>query len=315
MQKENSGFNQLLPMVLVLGIAAVSTASTLVRFAQETTPSLVIAAGRLGLATLILAPLVLSRHRASLNQLKRNDLFTALLAGIFLALHFWTWIASLERASVVSSVVLVTTTPIWVALLSARILKERVGSRTLSGLGLAMAGGFIVAFAGKGGWAGLFPGGSMAGDLLALAGAWMMAGYLLAGRSLRASLPLLPYLFLVYGMAAVVLSGACLAVGLNPFAGPHQGWVWIALLALVPQLLGHSIFNWALRRLPAAIVSVALLGEPIGSAVLAYFLLSEVPEIFELAGAALILSGIAVAARRTNYELRITNDDADGNAA
>jgi drug/metabolite transporter (DMT)-like permease len=305
MKKKNWGLPSLLPMALALGIAAVSTASTFVRFAQETTPSLVIAAGRLGLATLILAPLALSRHRASLNRLKRNDLTIGLLAGVFLALHFWTWIASLERTSVVSSVVLVTTAPIWVALLSSRILKERVSLRTVAGLVLALAGGLIVASSGRSGWAGFV--GSIAGDLLALAGAWMMAGYLLAGRSLRARLPLLPYLFLVYGMAAVILSGACLATGLNPFATSRQGWIWIALLALAPQLLGHSIFNWALRHLPAAVVSIALLGEPIGSAVLAYFFLREAPEALEVAGAVLILSGIVVAARQA--ELRITNDE------
>jgi len=137
----------------------------------------------------------------------------------------------------------------------------------------------------------------MVGDLLALAGAWMMAGYLLAGRSLRTRLPLLPYLFLVYGMAAVILSSACLASRLNPFSIPRQGWMWIILLALVPQLSGHSIFNWALRRLPAAVVSIVLLGEPVGSAVLAYFFLSEAPELLEVAGAVLIFSGIVVAAQ------------------
>jgi drug/metabolite transporter (DMT)-like permease len=301
MQTKNFGLSNMLPMALVLGIAAVSTASTFVRFAQETTPSLVIAAGRLGLATLVLAPLALFRHRASLNQLKKNDLAIGLLAGAFLALHFWTWIASLERTSVVSSVVLVTTAPVWVALLSSRILNEGVGRRTVAGLVQALAGGFIIAASGRGGWGGFF--GSVAGDLLALVGAWMMAGYLLAGRSLRARLPLLPYLFLVYGMAAVILSGACLVTGLNPFATSPRGWAWIVLLALVPQLLGHSIFNWALRRLPAAVVSIALLGEPLGSAVLAYFFLSEMPGMLELAGAVLILSGIVIAAKRANYEL------------
>jgi drug/metabolite transporter (DMT)-like permease len=305
MQTKNLVLPNLLPTALVLGIAAVSTASTFVRFAQETTPSLVIAAGRLGLATLVLAPLALSRHRASLNQLKRSDFAIGLCAGVFLALHFWTWIASLERTSVVSSVVLVTTAPIWVALLSSRILKERVGLRTVAGLVLALAGGFIVACSGRSRWDGFS--GSMAGDLLALAGAWMMAGYLLAGRSLRARLPLLPYLILVYGMAAAILSGACIAEGLNPFAASRQGWAWIVLLALVPQLLGHSIFNWALRRLPAAVVSIALPGEPVGSAMLAYFFLSEAPGVLEVAGSVLILSGIVIAARRPNYELRPTS--------
>lgn len=286
------------PLALLFGILAVSTASTFVRFAQQSAPSLVIAAGRLGFATLVLAPLALTRYRGSLRALGGRDWALGLLAGVFLALHFATWIVSLEYTSVASSVVLVTTSPLWVAVLAPLVLRERVSRETAVGIALAMVGGAVVGIAGPGGGG---QGGSHAaalwGDFLALAGAWMMAGYLLVGRRLRERMPLVPYAFVVYGMAAVVLVAACLATGQIPRPLPGDAWLWIALLALVPQLLGHSTFNWALRHLPAAVVSVGLLGEPVGSAILAYIFLAEAPLPLEMGGAVFILAGIVLATR------------------
>jgi drug/metabolite transporter (DMT)-like permease len=300
---------------LVLGILAVSTASLFIRYAQHEAPSLVIAAGRLGLATLLLAPFALLHvgHRAQVRGMGRGDLGLALLAGVFLALHFATWITSLAHTTVVSSVVLVTTSPLWVALLSPLVLRERLTARTLLGIALALSGGTIVALAdagaaggGSGAGAGAGGGGGAAftlsahalwGDFLALAGAWMMAGYLLVGRRLRARLSIAPYAFVVYGMAAVVLLVAAFASGQAPVALSAPTWGWLLLLALVPQLVGHSTFNWALRHLPAALVAIALLGEPIGSAALAYVFLHEAPAPFTLVGAVFILAGILVASR------------------
>jgi drug/metabolite transporter (DMT)-like permease len=135
------------------------------------------------------------------------------------------------------------------------------------------------------------------GDLLALAGAMMAAGYIIIGRRLRVNITLLGYTFLVYGMAAVVLAAIMFGSGLSPFGYPSKVYVWFVLLALIPQLLGHSSFNWALRYLSAAYVSTMLLGEPIGSTVLAYFLLQETPGVLKIFGAILILGGIYVVAR------------------
>jgi drug/metabolite transporter (DMT)-like permease len=284
----------LTPLALAVGILAVSTASILIRHAQAEVPSLVIAAARLAIATIVVAPLAAARHRAALAGLGGRDLGLAALAGVFLALHFATWIASLEHTSVVSSVVLVTTTPLWVALLAPLVLGERLTRAILAGLGLALAGGVLVA------WSGAAPHGgrhALRGDLLALAGAWMMCGYLLVGRRLRARLALVPYVTLVYGMAAVVLVLAAGLAGHRVARIPAAAWPWLLALALVPQLVGHTTFNWALRHLPASLVAIALLGEPVGSAALAWALLGERPGALEAAGAALILAGIALAAR------------------
>ena len=163
--------------VLLLGILAVSTASIFIRYAQPGAPSLTIAAGRLTLAALLLAPLALARHRVSLARLTARQLGLALLAGAFLAAHFALWITSLEHTSVVSSVVLVTTTPLWVGLLAPLVLRERLTRRVALGILLAFGGGVVVGLGDAGGGAVAVPGGrALFGDFLALAGAWMMAG-------------------------------------------------------------------------------------------------------------------------------------------
>ena len=292
--------------VLLLGVLAASTASIFVRYAQRDAPSLTVAAGRLVLATLVLCPLALTRHRSALARLRARELLLALLAGAFLALHFALWIASLERTTVASSVVLVTTTPLWVALLAPLLLREAITRGVALGILLASAGSLIVGWSDAGGpqgtaalvsAAGPARSGALLGDLMALAGAWMMTGYLLVGRRLRSGLTLVPYVFVVYGMAAIVLV-LWMAISGRSFTGlAPRTWLWLALLALVPQLLGHSSFNWALRYLPASFVAIALLGEPVGSTALAWALLREIPGPFTLGGAALVLTGIAVAAR------------------
>lgn len=284
-----------LSLALLGAIVAVSTASLFVRFAQAGAPSLAIAAGRLAIATLVLAPFALARHAGALRALSRREVALAGVAGALLAVHFATWIASLERTSVVSSVVLVTTSPLWVALLAPIVLRERLSRATLAGIGVALAGAIAIGAADARG--GDSHPHALGGDLLALAGAWAMAGYLLVGRRLRAKLDLVPYTFAVYGAAAVLLVIAALAAGQRPADVAPASWAWIALLALIPQLLGHSTFNWALRHLPAALVSVALLGEPVGSALLAWAFLREAPTAAVAAGGALILAGLLLASR------------------
>jgi drug/metabolite transporter (DMT)-like permease len=295
-------------LVLILGVGAVSTAAIFIRYAQAYAPSLVIAAFRLGIAALLLAPVALLRYRDELRSLRPTDLGFALLSGVFLALHFAAWITSLEYTTVASSVVLVTTTPLWVALMSPFTLREPLSRPVLGGMALALAGGMIVGLSdactwGRGGLAcpqlgEMLRGQAVLGDLLALFGALMAACYLQIGRRLRAKTSLIPYIFLVYGMAALLLV-ALTVLARQPLGGyPAPAYGWFVLLALVPQLLGHSAFNWALRYLSAAYVSVSLLGEPVGSTVLAYFFLDETPAGMKIFGAILILTGILIASRR-----------------
>jgi len=296
------------PLIAILfGILAVSTASIFIRYAQREATSLVIAAWRLSIASLVLVPVAASTHKRELATLQRNQLLLALLSGIFLAAHFASWITSLQYTTVASSVVLVSTTPLWVALLSPFTIKEPIQRLVRIGLVLALIGVVVVGFNDSC----TTPSGAFScpslgdflqdrafvGDLLAVAGAIAGACYLLIGRRLRAKMSLVSYISLVYGMAAVVLIIIMLSARENPFGYSPRIYLWLILLAIIPQLIGHSTFNWALGYLSAAYVSITLLGEPIGSTILAYFFLHEVPGPVKLLGGVLILAGIYIASR------------------
>jgi drug/metabolite transporter (DMT)-like permease len=295
-------------LALVTAILAVSTASVFIRFAQAGAPSLVIAALRLSFATLLLVPIALTRHRAELRNLTRADVSLGLVSGLFLAVHFGTWISSLEFTTVASSVVFVSTGPLWVALLSPVLLDERLRRAAILGLVLAFIGGALVGLSDACTWknglqcpdlARVMQGRAMWGNFLALVGAWAVSGYLIIGRKLRAKISLIPYIFIVYGMAAIGLIAAMLMAGESPFGHPMSAYFWIFLLAAFPQLIGHSTYNWALRFIPASLVAITTLVEPIGSAILAYLILRETPTNGVLFGGVLILSGIYLTSRST----------------
>jgi drug/metabolite transporter (DMT)-like permease len=282
-------------IVLLVGIIAVSASSIFIRNAQTAAPSLVIAAYRMTIASLVVVPVALWRHQKELRELRATEWLLAAASGAFLAIHFAVWVTSLEYTSVTSSVVLDATSPIWVAIGSWLLLRERLTRPVIFGLIVAIAGSLVI------GLGDMMQGASSAsllGNSLALLGALTVTGYWLIGRRLRGSLSLVPYVAIVYSMAAVVLL-IMVAGARQPLTGyDTTTYVWLVLLALVPQLVGHSSFNWALARLPAVFVAVATLGEPIGATVLAYFLLSETPTAIRMFGAALVLVGIAVTMSR-----------------
>jgi drug/metabolite transporter (DMT)-like permease len=297
----------ILPISLLIAILAVSTASIFIRFAQaDGAPSLVIAALRLTFATLMLAPLALTRHREELRNLSRRELTLGIASGLFLAVHFGTWISSLEYTSVASSALFVTTSPLWVALLSPMLLNERLTRAAIVGLALTILGGTVIGLSDacviQNGiqcpeLSQIIQGRVMWGNFLALTGALAVTGYLIIGRKLRAGMALVPYIFLVYGMAAVALIIIMFAAGLSPIGYEAKTYGWIFLLAAVPQLIGHTTFNWALRYLPAAFIAVTTLIEPVGSAILAYFLLNETPAGAAMVGGLLILLGVNLTSR------------------
>jgi len=294
-------------LVLLLGIIAVSTASIFIRFAQNSVPSIVIAVYRLVIATGILAPICLLKNREEFKKLTAKDWLLLSASGIFLGFHFAAWITSLEYTSVASSVVLVTTTPLWVGLLAGIILHEKITPQVWIGLVIALLGSFLVATSQPNldTWfssisSGIKPMDNrlLQGNFLALLGALMAACYLLIGRSVRSRISLLVYIFIIYGFAAITVVVMAKIQGHPLLAIDPKALIWLILLAIIPQLLGHSSFNWALRYLPASFVSITMLGEPIGTIILAFIILGESPNILEMLGAGLIFSGIVFASRK-----------------
>jgi drug/metabolite transporter (DMT)-like permease len=283
--------------VLGAGVLVVSTASILIRWLQaDGVPSLAIAAWRLALAALVLAPVVLVRCRRELAALPSRDWGLAAASGAFLAAHFATWIVSLEYTSVASSVALVTTNPIWIGIASWFVFRERLGPVMVLAIALAIAGSAVIflADAGPAASAGNAP---LLGNLLAVVGSLAVCGYLLIGRRLRRRMSLIAYIGIVYAAAAVCLVLVALAAGARLGGFAPASWLMLLALALGPQLLGHSSFNWALKYLSATLVALAVLGEPVGSTILAWLLLGEAVGLVKVAGMALLLAGIFLAAR------------------
>jgi len=274
--------------MLLLGILAVSTASVLIRLAQA--PALVIGAWRLLLASLFLTPWALGAARREWGSLPpRSWLFLA-LSGLALAIHFATWISSLAYTTVASSVILVSTNPLFVGLGSHYLLGERMGKRRVLAIAIAMVGTVIVSYGDLS-----FSGRALLGDGLALLGAISCSAYLLLGQAVRKKLSTLAYVWPCYGIAGGTLLLLCL-LSKQPLWGYDPRTVSIfALLALVPQIIGHSAFNWALGHFSSLMVTLSILGEPIGATLLAFLILGEVPPLTTLWGGVLILGGIYLA--------------------
>ncbi len=302
--------HNLLPyVVLFCGVLMASTAAIMIRYAQQAgMSSIAIAVGRLGFAALILAPVAWTQIGAELRSLGRRDLLFGIGAGFFLALHFVTWTSSLEYTSVVSSVALVTTNPLWIALASWLVLREQLRWGTIGGIVLTLSGSGLIILSGIGAEPGAQYSNPTLGNVLALLGAIMVSGYFLIGRSLRRRLSILAYIWLVYTSGAVMLLLWLLLSGAQFWGFSPLAYLLLLGLALGPQLIGHTSFNWALAHVSATFVAVAILAEPIGSAMLAWVLFDERIDrttregILQLAGFVLLIAGIYVAAvseRRT----------------
>lgn len=274
--------------VLALGVVAVSVAAPLIRAAQA--PPLSIAAYRLLLAALPIAAFAALRRRTELSQLGRSDRRALLLAGLCLAAHFATWIASVKYVTVASSVALVTTSPLFVAAFALLFGGERTSRRMLLAIGICTLGGIVIGAADFG-----MGRRELAGDALALAGAGFAAGFLLLGRNVRARVSVVAYAAVVYSVAALVLLGLAVAAR-EPLSGfSIRTYLDVALLALVPQLLGHSALTWTLRFCSAHSVAIAVLGEPILATLLAAVFLREMPGLQRVLGAALLIAGVYLA--------------------
>ena len=267
---------------------AVGWSSIFIRWCEGLDPFL-IAFYRMAWAALILLPFTLSDYRKNFSGINRKDLVMMLSVGVILALHFITWTTSLFYTSVASSTVLVTTQPIFLVLLSTFFSSEKVRKLSIIAVAIAMGGAIIIACGGF-----EIAGNHLKGDLLALAGAVCAAFYLFFGRSVRQRVNNLAYIQIVYASSAVTLLIIVLIFSefrINFSASYH---FWLLLLGLIPTIVGHSLYNWSLKKIRAYIVGTSVLGEPLGASVYAWLIFNEIPHVSTVFGAILIFGGVAL---------------------
>lgn len=274
-------------LAILLAVVAVSSGSIFTRLVDA--PPLVISMYRVGLAFLIITPVTLAKYRGELRGLTRRDLIISAVSGTFLALHFYTWISSLNYTTVSSSVVLVNTHSIFVLVGSYILFREKVPNRALLGAVLALGGSVFISVSDF-----RLDSQAFTGDILALAGAFFVAGYFLIGRDVRQRLSIMPYTFVVYGSCTIVLLiiGILTSTSLGP--GSLKNMVLFLALAVIPTLLGHSVFNWGLEYVQASVISIALLGEPVGATILAILILHELPTLVQVIGGIIIITGLYI---------------------
>jgi drug/metabolite transporter (DMT)-like permease len=272
-------------LLLLIAVVAVSWAAIFIKLTGA--PPLATAFYRMSFATVFILPLALKKSLPEILKIRGKILILTLFSGIFLGFHFATWITSLDYTSISNSVVLVTTQPIFVAILSHVLLKEKINLTILFAILLALSGSFIIS-------GGDFQIGkaNFYGDILALIGAVMAAAYLLCGRVVRQKLSLITYIFLVYFISAFVLGVLCVIWGTLLYPYPSKTFLWFILLGLIPTVIGHTLYNWALKYLRAYLVGISILGEPVGATILAYLIFKQIPPTLTYLGAAAIFMGI-----------------------
>ncbi|MFW5935268.1 MAG: DMT family transporter [Halolamina sp.] len=286
---------------LAVAVLAVSTSAILIRWSSA--PSVVKAFYRVVFTTALLLPWAFGRYRGDFRRMKPQDLGIAGLTGVALALHFAAWFESLNHTSVAASVTLVQTQPLFVAVGAWALLDERLTRRMLAGIFVALFGAAAMSLGDPAlallgvGDADALAGTGMLGNALALVGAVSAAAYVLAGRSLRQRVSLVPYVVVVYLACAAVLFAIAVAQNAPLVDYPQREWLLFLGMALGPGIFGHTVINWALAHVESGVVSVSLLGEPVGSTVLALLLLpGEIPTPTTIAGGAVVLLGIYLTA-------------------
>ncbi len=285
-------------VILITGLLALSTASILIRFCTDV-PPIMIATYRMAISAAVLLVINAAIMKKRLFSAHKNQIILCIIAGLFLALHFTAWIASLKHTSVANSVVLVTTNPIFVGIFSWLIFKERHSIYLLLGILMSFGGTVIMVFAKTGtDTAMLFNSESFLGDMLALAGAVMASGYLIIGSRVRKKMGIMQYITLVYTFCALFLLVFSL-VSRTPFTGySKDSYIYMLLLAVIPQLIGHTSFNWGLKHISSTNIAVTILGEPVGTIILAYTILHETISLNQGLGILLIFSAIILSYKK-----------------
>ncbi|MEI3605338.1 DMT family transporter [Pseudogracilibacillus sp. SE30717A] len=287
-------------IAVVIGVIAVSTSAILVKLASGA-PAGIIAFYRLFLSVIIMLPIVLFKYKEEIRAIAKRDWILATISGIFLALHFILWFESLNYTSVASSVVLVTLQPVFAFIGTYFFFGERFSVAAVISMLITLVGSFII------GWGDLqISGLALLGDILALLGAVTVTGYFLLGQQLRRNLSLITYTFIVYGTSSVALLIYNLLIGNDLFHYSANHWVLFLGLAIIPTFLGHTLFNWALKWLSTSTISMAIVFEPIGATILAYFILEEAVTSSQWLGGSIVIFGLFLFIMSTTRKSRVT---------
>lgn len=287
-------------IAVVIGVIAVSTSAIFVKLASGA-PAGIIAFYRLFFAVLLMLPTILIKYRPEIRSIKKRDWLLATLSGVFLALHFILWFESLNYTSVASSVVLVTLQPIFAFVGTYFFFGERFSVAAIISMLITLIGSFVIS------WGDFqISGLALFGDILALLGAAAVTGYFLLGQQMRRNLSLMTYTFIVYGISSITLLIYNVAVQ-NTFIGfPAEHWLWFLALAIIPTFLGHTLFNWALRWLSTSTISMAIVFEPIGATLLAYYILGEIVTPSQWLGGTIVIFGLFLFIMSTTRKPKVT---------
>ncbi|GEN47139.1 DMT family transporter [Alkalibacillus haloalkaliphilus] len=290
---------QLAPYIAIaIGVVAVSTSAIFVRLADA--PSSMIANYRLLLAVLIMLPLILWKHTGEFKHISRRDWWFSAAAGVFLALHFILWFESLNHTSVASSVVLVTTQPIFAFIGTYLFFKERFTSGAVLSMIIAFTGSVIIS------WGDFqISGMALVGNFLALMGAIAITGYFLFGQNVRKRVSLMTYTFVVYGVSSITLILYNIVLGTSFTGYTGETWMYFLALAIIPTFFGHTLFNWAIKWVSASTITMGVLFEPIGASIMAYFILGELVTWSQFLGGSIVIIGLMLFIISTSKKRKI----------
>jgi drug/metabolite transporter (DMT)-like permease len=280
-------------LAIATAMVAVSFASIFIKWSVS--PPFIIAAYRLGLTCVILLPVMLWTHGFShIRSMQKREVLLILLSGIALTFHFGLWIVSLTLTLVSTSVILVTSHPIFVAAVQHFLLKERVKRLAAVGIAIAFSGVTVIALSDY-----RVGNETLLGDMFAFLGGLCAGIYFLCGRVVRQTVEVIPYSFSVYGIASLLLFLSAFVAGDKIVVADGREWTLFLAMAIVPTILGHTMFNYALKKVPAHVISTSVLGEPVGASLLAYILLpNEEPSLWIVFGGALVIFGLFIVLAR-----------------
>ena len=284
--------------IVLAGTFFTSLSSIIIRFSEA--PALVISAYRMLFTSLMLLIPVMMYNKSEFKNITRKEYKLCMLSGIFLAFHFASWISSLKMTTVANSTILVSCSPIFVALANYLKFKEKLSRKMVLGISMSLVGTIIIAL----GSSGETSGNSMLGNILAFLGAIFVAGYLVIGGFVRKKLSAGVYVFIVYSASTVVLFIMCIAAGipLYPYA-PKEFMLFIAL-AFFCSILGHTVYNYMVKYVSSTLISVSTLSEPIFASILAVLIFKEFPSLYTLSGGIIIITGIFYYLVTQNREIK-----------